>query len=195
MARLEDNYLKGLDLIKFNINKSIKLIEHFKSLSLHEKLDVVQQFSVNELIDKIVKSHKATLSEHAIKITIDINDSLNMHSYKSSFTEVLEQLIENSYLHGFETTKEPVIKIVVREAQENICLTYSDNGCGIPTGDHEKIFEPFYTTQRSSGCIGLGLPIIYNHLTQKLNGTLSWEKSNHQGVKILIYFPKNLNGK
>ena len=192
LVRLEDSYQEGLELLKLNINKSIKLIHNFKALSLHEKSDDAQQFSVNQLIDLIVKSHQAILSEHSIKIMIEINSAIKAFSYQHSLSEVLIQLIKNSYIHGFESTKEPVINIEVSESQGNICLIYRDNGCGIPMGDYEKIFEPFYTTKRAADCTGLGLTIIYNHITQRLNGTIFWDKSTSQGIRIVINFPTNV---
>ncbi|GAW96737.1 MULTISPECIES: sensor histidine kinase [Colwellia] len=192
LVRLENSYQEGLRLLKLNLNKSIKLIHNFKALSLHEKSDDVQQFSVNQLIDLIVKSHQAILSEHSIKIITEINSDIKAFSYQHSLSEVLIQLIKNSYIHGFESTKEPVINIAVSENQGNICLIYRDNGCGIPRGDYEKIFEPFYTTKRTADCTGLGLTIIYNHITQRLNGTIFWDKLTSQGIKIVINFPKNV---
>lgn len=192
MARLGKSYQEGLDLLKVSIRKTVRLIENFKALSLHEKTDVVQAFSINKLINQIIESHKTNFTGHLVKIIADIKTSINAYSYKSSLTEILVQLIENSYVHGFEFTKDATIKIEVSENEENICLIYSDNGCGIPADDYDKIFEPFYTTKRSTDCTGLGLPIIYNHITQKLNGTIFWDKLNPQGVKILINFPKNV---
>jgi signal transduction histidine kinase len=192
MEQISQSYQEGLNLIKLNINKSIHLIHNFKALSLHEKLESAQKFSVNELINKIVQSHQVLLSKHSIKITTDINTQIDAYNYQSSLTEILDQLINNSYIHGFESTKSPIIHIAVIETEDNISLTYSDNGCGIPKGDFEKIFEPFYTTKRATDCTGLGLPIIYNHITQRLNGTIYWDQSTKQGVKIVISFPKNV---
>jgi len=192
MDRISQSYQEGLKLIKLNINKSIHLIHNFKALSLHEKLENAQQFSVNELISQVVQSHQVLLTGLSIKVTTDIKTQIDAYSYQSSLTEILAQLINNSYIHGFESTKSPIINIAVNETKKNISLTYSDNGCGIPKGDFEKIFEPFYTTKRATDFTGLGLPIIYNHITQRLNGTIHWDQSAEKGVRIVISFPKDV---
>ncbi|MDP8914161.1 MAG: ATP-binding protein [Pseudomonadota bacterium] len=44
-------------------------------------------------------------------------------------------------------------------------LLISDDGPGIPPGDHERIFEPFHTSRRSEGGSGLGLSIARSLLS------------------------------
>jgi len=192
MLRLDNSYQEGLALLKINIQKTVRLIDNFKSLSLHEKTDVVQTFSINSLIDQLIESHKTIFSERSIKITTVIENNIDVSTYKSSLIEVLKHLIMNSYIHGFSSTEDPHVQIVVSEIREKVCLTYTDNGCGIPVSDYEKIFEPFYTTKRGTDCTGLGLPIIYNHITQKLRGSILWDESYQYGVKIVINFPKDV---
>ncbi|MEO0649038.1 MAG: ATP-binding protein, partial [Cyanobacteria bacterium J06650_10] len=43
---------------------------------------------------------------------------------------------------------------------------------GITLDVQNRIFEPFYTTARDRGGSGLGLHLVYNLVTQKLEGTI-----------------------
>ena len=40
-----------------------------------------------------------------------------------------------------------------------VWLTVADDGEGVPPGDRERLFEPFFTSRRAEGGTGLGLPI------------------------------------
>ncbi|MCJ8295700.1 MAG: ATP-binding protein [Colwellia sp.] len=70
-----------------------------------------------------------------------------------------------------------------------IKLHYLDNGKGIDESDHKKIFSPFYSTNRISGCSGLGLSIARSIITQQLQGDISILKSA-TGVHLVISLPK-----
>ncbi|MCK4465722.1 MAG: HAMP domain-containing histidine kinase, partial [Bacteroidales bacterium] len=58
-------------------------------------------------------------------------------------------------------------------------------GMGIPEEILPKIFDPFFTTDQSKGT-GLGLNIVYNLVTQKLNGTIECDSESGKGTTFKI---------
>ena len=68
-------------------------------------------------------------------------------------------------------------------------MTFSDNGKGVKNENIRKIFEPFYTTKRGQGGSGLGLHIVYNIVTQTLNGRVSVNSIVGEGTTFTINFP------
>jgi signal transduction histidine kinase len=63
-------------------------------------------------------------------------------SYSGALSQILSQLIHNSYQHGFKTNKGEII-ITCSVASGFIKIVYSDNGRGLEPGIKHKIFEPF----------------------------------------------------
>ena len=56
--------------------------------------------------------------------------------------------------NGFE----PKLKAVTRNLGEKVEIRIRDNGMGIPPEIREKIFNPFFTTDRPAKVLGSGCP-------------------------------------
>jgi signal transduction histidine kinase len=67
---------------------------------------------------------------------------------------VLDTLVENSQQAGAGR-----VRIAAEQAGARVNLRVSDDGVGVPQGQHERIFEPFHTSRRAQGGSGLGLSI------------------------------------
>lgn len=74
---------------------------------------------------------------------------------------------------------------------EYIAATFSDTGVGIPGGDIEQIFQPFYSskTMGNSGT-GLGMTVIRATI-QDHKGYLDIKSSPGKGTTIKLYFPSD----
>lgn len=81
------------------------------------------------------------------------------------------------------------IDILVENNEKNfLIITISDNGPGINKELEASIFDPFYTTKEKG--TGLGLAICQS-LAQKLEGTMSYKKSNNGGASFSLLLPIN----
>lgn len=67
-----------------------------------------------------------------------------------------------------------------------VIIEISDSGLGIPKGDLEKIFNPFYTT-KSNG-LGLGLSIC-SRLTEENSGKIDVNSEQGKGTTFTLAFP------
>jgi signal transduction histidine kinase len=67
---------------------------------------------------------------------------------------VLATLAENARQAGARN----LVLSAVRDINA-VILSVQDDGPGVPDGDREQLFEPFFTTRRSAGGTGLGLSI------------------------------------
>jgi signal transduction histidine kinase len=84
--------------------------------------------------------------------------------------------------------------ITVKRTNDQITITYDDNGRGIAEEVVPKIFDPFFTTKPGEqGGTGLGLNIVFNLVTQKLEGEV-WciRQEGGGGGAFLLAFPSIL---
>ena len=70
---------------------------------------------------------------------------------------LIRNLVENAHLHGALP-----VEVKIASLAEEITLTVSDGGEGIPEADREKVFEPFYRAsgRQNVAGYGLGLPLV-----------------------------------
>ena len=99
----------------------------------------------------------------------------------------------NSLVHGFENKNTGVIKLDITLDEDEVVMTYSDNGRGLSESDLNKLFDAFFTTRRGEGGSGLGTHIIYNLVTQSLSGSIEANSELGKGLTYLIRFPLRRN--
>lgn len=77
----------------------------------------------------------------------------------------IEQIFVNLIINAVDATGDAgTITIEVRPGDGRVVCSVQDTGTGIAAEQHEKIFEPFYTTKGDLGT-GLGLPVVREIVT------------------------------
>ena len=67
-------------------------------------------------------------------------------------------------------------------------IAVADTGCGIPTYDLERIFEPFYTTKEDDKGTGLGLALVHDFVLEH-RGAVSVDSQVGNGTTFYIDLP------
>jgi signal transduction histidine kinase len=189
---------RSLHLAIINLDKAVSHIKHFKRLAI----DRVNEDYLNCLLDDIVSDLiirlRPLLKKGKVVVIEDVEDNLILVSRPGIISQVLENLVVNSLNHGFESGQQGIIKIKARRLDTNqICITVSDNGSGIPSSMQSNLFEPFVTSGRGKGNIGLGLYMVNQWVTKLLAGKLSFvseENSNREfTTQFTVLLPINSN--
>jgi PAS domain S-box-containing protein len=85
-----------------------------------------------------------------------------------------------------------VIGVRTRREGDQVVISISDTGCGIPEDIRDKIFEPFFTTKEVGRGTGQGLAIARSIVVDNHGGTLTFESVVGQGSTFQIRLPVGL---
>jgi PAS domain S-box-containing protein len=72
------------------------------------------------------------------------------------------------------------------KAERYVCLSVSDNGCGLDAATQEKIFDPFFSTKFIGR--GLGLSVVLG-LVRAYEGAIAVESRMGLGTTFRVFFP------
>ena len=73
-------------------------------------------------------------------------------------------------------------------APDRICVEIEDTGVGIPEGEIDKIFDPFYTTKGPGEGTGLGLSVSYS-IVKEHSGEIEVRSVEGQGTTFIVRLP------
>lgn len=190
-----ENYMKTVqevsNSILINMERAAELISSFKQVAVDQSSETKRLFNLKEYINEILLSLRPRYKKTSHTINVNCPDDIQINSYPGAFSQILNNLIMNSLLHGFKDMETGQMDIDIDRGETGgIKFLYRDNGCGMDTDQKEKVFDPFFTTMRGKGGTGLGMSILFNLVTQTLQGQVYLDSAPGQGVCFTISLPE-----
>lgn len=188
-SKSDYNY-EAYKLMQDNLQRVVRLVQVFKQTAAQNGQNRVESVYVKQLLSDVIVGLQQKLQKKQISVQLECEDNLNWPTITQSWVQIFHQMIDNSIIHGFEEANpDNLIRISIIETTQGLTVCYEDNGAGMPKDALNKIFEPFHTTKRNTGCTGLGMHIVYNQVSQALTGSIQAESEPGQGLKIKIQLP------
>lgn len=189
LAKFLSESKENLGIIYRNMERAASLISSFKRVAVDQSNDNRRQFNMQQLINEVLLSLRPNLKKTQHQIIVNCPAELELDSKPGPINQILINLIMNSLIHAFEHIEQGEMKIDISVQDSNCQLIYTDNGAGVPESIKKRIFDPFVTTKRGEGGSGLGLHLVYNLVTQALNGKIHLDSTLGHGIRISINFP------
>lgn len=188
-----DSVKETTEILNINLERAVKLIQSFKDIAVDRNTDKLKDIYVRDYINTIILSLKHEYKNKNISFNVHCDEMLKISTYPGEFSQVMTNLIMNSLIHGFKNKTKGSIIISVYNELNFIKLEFEDDGVGIQSDLLPKIFNPFFTTNRSGGSTGLGLSVVYNILKSKLEGDINCVSSLDKGTKFIIKIKNIVN--
>jgi PAS domain S-box-containing protein len=181
--------LESLELTGDGLIRMRTLLQKFKHISVSQLNYQSTNACLLDSLEMGVERDKNAINDMGVNVTVACHADLQLLSYHQGISEVIHQLVSNSLDHGFVENQDHKIDIRASKDQNNIYITYQDNGSGLSLKGEKELFNPFYTTMRGSKRkIGLGMYLTYNIITQLLNGNIEIIPTE-SGLSLKISFP------
>ncbi|PZD73170.1 Sensor histidine kinase TmoS [Acaryochloris thomasi RCC1774] len=182
-------------LILDNLKRAGDLVQSFKQVAVDQTSLRERTFKVKPYLQEVISNLHPQLKQTPHSVTIAGDATLTLHSHPGALSQIITNLVVNSIDHGFCDNRAGQIHIDIQQRDAQCLLTYSDNGIGIQPENLERIFEPFFTTTHHKGGSGLGLHLVYNLVTQSLQGLITVTSTVGSGTTFTITMPQKLKDK
>ena len=111
--------------------------------------------------------------------------------------QIMLNLLENSIKFGRHSTPKQ-ITIATELVNNQVSISVSDTGAGIPPSDLSKIFNDFYRAEneltRTTGGTGIGLALVKKFVTA-MGGNVAAANNQGPGCTITILLPLSADTK
>jgi len=191
LTKTIDETEESTQILVENLNRASDLVASFKMIATDQYLDDHRMINLKEYVHAVLKTLLPRLKNSTHTLDIQVDESINIMTYPGVLSQVIINLIMNSLVHGFKDIKNGRITIEAGQISNTdlIYIHYSDTGVGIAPEIADKIFTPFFTTNKDKGSSGLGMHIVLNAVEHILNGHIHFENIPTGGVMFKIEFP------
>ena len=135
----------------------------------------------------LLESLQADLAETGGEVEIEGRTAEPYAGKPQALKRCLRNLLENAVKYGKRA------RVIVEDDAGSLRIRIQDEGPGLPPGEIEKVFEPFYRTEQSrsreTGGTGLGLTIARN-VAEGHGGTLKLLNRPDVGLEACLTLPR-----
>jgi PAS domain S-box-containing protein len=116
-----------------------------------------------------------------------------IHCNSSQINQVILNLVVNAAHAIADVVKDTGgrgrIDVKTRLDGDDVVISVTDTGGGIPEHVRPRIFEPFFTTKEVGRGTGQGLSIAHNVVVKSHGGRLHFETTSGQGTTFHVHLP------
>ncbi|WP_164113035.1 MULTISPECIES: sensor histidine kinase [Sphingobacterium] len=187
-----DTIISGLSIIERQSDRLNNLMDKVIYASMFDPV------CIEKTEQPIVQDLETVLND--LRLKFQLNEKIIIHSHLEAkdlyikynlflFTTVLINLVQNAVKFNDSDFIQVIVEL--KEIDDRLSLSVSDNGIGISEEDQKRVFDRFYQgkTSRNRGGIGLGLYYV-RRLVVTHNWTIEVRSKLNTGTTFKITIPK-----
>lgn len=183
---------KWLHYIKSEVERMTKLTNDLLYLTQVNYSDVkmiYSGFNMSDTVESIILTMEAVIYENNILLDYAIEPNLTTYGNSEQIKQVVMILLDNALKY---TDTKGKINLTLKREYNNIVLSLTNTGKGIPEEHLDRIFDRFYridkSRSRNSGGYGLGLAIAKT-IVEQHGGKISVKSVLNESTSFKIELP------
>lgn len=172
------------------INRIVQSLVRFAHTGRQEGPEHFEPLQLRHCIDEAI--HLVTLDSQSRQQNFinHVDPGLQIRGDLQLLLQVFVNLLNNA---SDASPPQGRVDIEADSNETSICIRITDEGSGIAPEHQSRLFEPFFTTKDPGRGTGLGLPLVYNIITQHYGNIeiLSpANKNQNKGTQVIITLPR-----
>ncbi|MBN1593642.1 MAG: response regulator [Candidatus Coatesbacteria bacterium] len=183
----EDKAKQRLRVIEDSALKAKSIIEALLGFSRYRK-PLRSYFNLNKVLRDAISLMEFQLRKNDVQLELHLTENLpDLFADSVQIQQILVNLLKNACqaTQGLDSKK---IEIETTMEADSMVFSVRDNGVGIPEFNLGKVFDPFFTTQKSGKGAGLGLSVAYG-IVKEHEGDIILSSEEAVGTKITVRLP------
>jgi PAS domain S-box-containing protein len=191
----EEGVAKHVGRIRNSVRNLTSILNDFLSLEKLEQGKVQfqpEEFSMCELARSVTEdiSGVAKEGQHVQLNCCPGTGPCTTGSIKGLDPQLIRNVLFNLLSNAVKYSKEHTEIMITIEIGENLIITVSDQGMGIPMEEQQHLFERFFRAKNATHIqgTGLGLNIVMKHV-ELMGGSISFTSKLEEGTTFVVTLP------
>ena len=181
---------EGVTMIQGEIGRVDRILEDILFVARPLRLNPSQE-NLAELIDSVIRRNQTRLDRNQVTVSTNFDQSLPLLKIDR---QRLEQVLTNLIINAAQAMPDggqlmiqtDVVPPDGEQKSNQVVVTVSDSGPGIPIEAQRRIFEPFFTTKTKG--TGLGLSVA-RRIIEAHGGSINVDSHTEKGTSFIVNLP------
>jgi signal transduction histidine kinase len=142
--------------------------------------------ALSSLLTMLAESYEPAFTAGGIAIAVDIAPGLTLQGDKDLLAQMFTNLLDNIMLHASGAS---LAHVQAMRVDGQIEIAISDDGCGIPSNQHARVFQRFVRLDASRHLPGHGLGLSLAVAIAALHGGKVTVDDNRPGLRVIVNLP------
>lgn len=177
---LRERFVRDLDEVQGMLGSALDFL-HGKAVD-----ERCQPLDLSALLESMVDDY----AEIGEEIELRVAESLKISGRPQALRRAIGNLVDNGLKYGGR------VSVEVTQQDGRLLIAVDDDGSGLPDGELERVFEPFYRLEssrsRETGGVGLGLAIV-RQIARRHAGDVLLSNLPGGGLRAQLWLPVGAN--